>query len=44
MEITNKIIENHGLKQDEYKNIKKLLKRDLFQKTLITVIWVINLN
>ncbi len=28
MEITNKIIENHGLKQDEYKNIKKLLKRD----------------
>ena len=28
MEITNKIIENHGLKQDEYKNIKKILKRN----------------
>ena len=28
MKITNKIIENHGLKLDEYKNIQKLLKRD----------------
>ena len=27
MKITNKIIENHGLKQEEFKNIKKLLKR-----------------
>ncbi len=28
MKITNKIIENHGLKLDEYENIKKLLKRE----------------
>ncbi len=28
MKITNKIIENHGLKKEEYKNIQKLLKRD----------------
>ena len=28
MKITNKIIENHGLKKDEYKNIQKFLKRD----------------
>jgi hypothetical protein len=28
MKITNKIIENHGLKLEEYENIKKLLKRE----------------
>ncbi len=28
MKITNKIIENHGLKLNEYENIKKLLKRE----------------
>ena len=26
MKITNQIIENHGLKLDEFENIKKLLK------------------
>ena len=28
MEITNKIIEKHGLKKEEYKKIKELLKRN----------------
>ena len=28
MEITDKIIEKHGIKLEEYKNIQKLLKRD----------------
>ena len=28
MEITNQIIEKHGLKLDEYKTIQKLLKRE----------------
>ena len=28
MEITNKKIEKHGLKIEEYKQIQKLLKRD----------------
>ena len=28
MKITNKIVENHGLKLEEYENIKKLLKRE----------------
>ena len=28
MKITNKIIEKHGLKLDEFENIKKLMKRD----------------
>ena len=28
MEISNQIIEKHGLKIDEYENIKKLLKRE----------------
>ena len=28
MKITNKIIEQHGLKLEEYKDIQKLLKRD----------------
>ena len=27
MEINNKIIENHGLELEEYKNIQKLLKK-----------------
>ena len=28
MKITEQVVENHGLKPDEYKNIKKLLNRD----------------
>ena len=28
MKITDKIIQNHGLKLDEFKNIQRLLKRD----------------
>ena len=28
MKITDKIIEAHGLKKEEYKNIQKLLNRD----------------
>ena len=28
MKISNQIIENHGLKLDEYKKIQELLKRD----------------
>ena len=28
MKISNQIIENHGLKLDEYKRIQELLKRD----------------
>ena len=28
MKITNSIIENHGLKLEEYENIKEILKRD----------------
>ena len=28
MVITNEIIENHGLKLEEYEKIKKLLKRE----------------
>ena len=28
MKISETIIENHGLKKEEYKNIQKILKRD----------------
>ena len=28
MKITNEIIQNHGLKQEEYLSIKQLLKRE----------------
>ena len=28
MKITDKIVEKHGLKQEEYRSIKKLLKRE----------------
>ena len=41
MKITNKIIENHGLKPDEYKSIKKLLKRDpnLLELGIFSAMW-----
>ena len=41
MIITNKIIENHGLKPDEYENIKKLLKREpnLLELGIFSAMW-----
>ncbi len=41
MKITNKIIENHGLKQDEYKNIKSLLAREpnLLELGIFSAMW-----
>ena len=41
MKITNKIIENHGLKKDEYKNIQKFLKRDpnLLELGIFSAMW-----
>ncbi len=41
MEITNQIIESHGLKLDEYKNIKKLLKREpnLLELGIFSAMW-----
>ncbi len=41
MEITNKIIENHGLKSNEYKLIQKLLKRDpnLLELGIFSAMW-----
>ena len=41
MNITNKIIEQHGLKLEEYKNIKKLLKRDpnLLELGIFSAMW-----
>ena len=41
MEITNKIIEKHGLKIEEYKNIKKLLKRNpnLLELGIFSAMW-----
>ena len=41
MKITNKIIENHGLKPEEYKSIKKLLKRDpnLLELGIFSAMW-----
>ena len=41
MKITNKIIENHGLKLDEYKNIQKLLKRDpnILELGIFSAMW-----
>ncbi len=41
MKITNKIIENHGLKLDEYENIKKLLKREpnLLELGIFSAMW-----
>ena len=41
MKITNKIIEQHGLKLDEYVNIQKLLKRDpnLLELGIFSAMW-----
>ena len=41
MIITNQIIENHGLKIDEFENIKKLLKRDpnLLELGIFSAMW-----
>ncbi len=41
MKITNKIIENHGLNSEEYKNIKKLLNRDpnLLELGIFSAMW-----
>ena len=41
MKITNEIIEKHGLKLEEYKNIKKLLKRDpnLLELGIFSAMW-----
>jgi len=41
MKITDKVIENHGLKQEEYSNIKKLLKREpnLLELGIFSAMW-----
>ncbi len=41
MEITNKLIEKHGLKIEEFKNIKKLLKRNpnLLELGIFSAMW-----
>ena len=41
MKITKKIIENHGLKPDEFKKIQKLLKRDpnLLELGIFSAMW-----
>ena len=41
MEITNQIIESHGLKASEFENIKKLLKRDpnLLELGIFSAMW-----
>jgi phosphoribosylformylglycinamidine synthase subunit PurL len=41
MKITNQIIENHGLKLEEFDNIKKLLKRDpnLLELGIFSAMW-----
>ena len=41
MKITNKIIDRHGLKLDEFENIKKLLKRDpnLLELGVFSAMW-----
>ncbi len=41
MEITNKIIEKHGLKKEEYANIQKLLKRkpNLLELGIFSAMW-----
>ena len=41
MEINNKIIENHGLELEEYKNIQKLLKRNpnLLELGIFSAMW-----
>ena len=41
MKITNQIIEKHGLKLDEFENIKKLLKREpnLLELGIFSAMW-----
>ena len=41
MEITKKIIEKHGLKLEEYKNIQKLMRRDpnLLELGIFSAMW-----
>ena len=41
MKITNKVIEKHGLKPEEYSNIKKLLKREpnLLELGIFSAMW-----
>ena len=41
MEITNKIVEKHGLKLDEYKTIQKLLKRNpnILELGIFSAMW-----
>ena len=41
MEITNTIIEKHGLKKEEYESIKKLLKRNpnLLELGIFSAMW-----
>ena len=41
MKITNQIVESHGLKTQEYENIKKLLKRDpnLLELGIFSAMW-----
>ena len=41
MEITDKIVESHGLKQEEFENIKKLLKREpnLLELGIFSAMW-----
>ncbi len=41
MKITDKIIQNHGLKLDEFKNIQRLLKRDpnLLELGIFSAMW-----
>ena len=41
MKITNEVVENHGLKIDEYSNIKKLLNREpnLLELGIFSAMW-----
>ena len=41
MKITNKLIENHGLKLEEYSKIKKLMNRDpnLLELGIFSAMW-----
>ena len=41
MKITNKIVEKHGLKKEEFENIKKLLQREpnLLELGIFSAMW-----
>ena len=41
MKITNQLVQKHGLKIDEYENIKKLLKREpnLLELGIFSAMW-----